>query len=944
MTPRVRASLVAILLLGPAPARAWQAPPEAARDHEVPALAVEKYTLPNGLTVLLHEDRKIPVAAVHLWYKVGSKDEKPGRTGFAHLFEHLMFQGSAHHDADYFGPLEPLGAEINGNTTEDRTVYFESVPRNATELALWLEADRMAGLIPAATRAKLDNQRDVVKNERRESVENVPYGLAEEALRRALYPEGHPYRHEVIGSMADLSAAGLDDVADFFRTYYAPDNAILCVAGDIDREQVKGWIDRLFGPIPKGPAVERPRAWAPKLDGPVHIEQTDRVSLPRAQLVWPTVPSLHPDEPALDVLASVLGGLDKENRLYRALMHDRRLAAEVSAQHPTLQLAGTFEVDLLAPPGGDLDEIVAIARAEIDRLKREGPTPDEVAKSRNARESGLILGLQSALAKAETFCLYEAVSGDPIGYRDELRRLFAVTPEDVKRVANRYLTDACIRLDVTPGPPPERPEEPEAPAGEVEDGPSPFDRPREAGGDAFPPMPQVGPPPEYTPPAFEKRTLTNGLPVWIVSRRELPIVSFRLVVRAGETSTPAGKEGLASLAIGLLDAGTARRDAFQVAGELAEIGASLDLTCGLEWGAATVTTLLRHRDRALDVFADAILRPSFPPDEVERRKALRLADLESRRDSADEVAEDLFPRLIFGEGHPYGRPRLGSPDSVGSITREDAVAFHRAHFTPTASTLIVVGDVEPDAIVATLETRFGGWEPRPAPPPVLPGPPAADRAGRIFLVDKPGAAQSVIAVGGLGVARKSPEVAALGVLNAIVGGQFSSRLNMNLREDKGYSYGIGSEFVSLRSPGWFEVRGSVQTPTTRASLEEIRRELAGLHGPRPISEEEVDAARRRAVYGFPSRFESTFDVADQLSTLAAYGLPDDHLATYLGRVRAADRAEIRRLAEAYLKPEAMTTLVVGDRAAIGPELAGLPGGEAVRQVDEDGEPIEADRD
>ncbi|WP_165248865.1 M16 family metallopeptidase [Paludisphaera soli] len=936
MRPILCASFALVLCLGAAPARSQQAPP-AAREHEVPALAVEKYTLPNGLTVLLHEDRKTPVAAVHLWYKVGSKDEKPGRTGFAHLFEHLMFQGSKHHDRDYFEPLEQLGAEINGNTTEDRTVYFESVPSNATELALWLEADRMGFLIPAMTPAKLDNQRDVVKNERRESVENVPYGMADEALRRALYPEGHPYRHEVVGSMADLSAASLDDVSAFFRTYYAPDNAILCVAGDIDKAQVRTWIEKMFGPIPKGPAVERPKPSAPKLDGPKRITQTDRVSLPRAQLVWPTVPSHHPDEPALDVLASVLGGLDKENRLYRALMHDRRLAAEVGAQHPTLNLAGTFEVDLLAPPGGGLDEIVAIAREEIERLKRDGPTPEEVAKSRNARESGLILGLQSVLTKAEVFCLYEAVSGDPLGYRDELQRLFAVTPGDVKRVANQYLTDAFIRLDVVPGPAPERPAEAEAPRAPA----SPFEPVQQAREtEASTKIPGVGPPPEFTPPAFERRTLSNGLPVWIVPRRELPIVTFRLVVGAGETSAPTGKEGLGSLAVGLLDAGTKSRDSFQIAGDLAEIGASLELTCGLEWSAAGVTALLRHSDRALDVYADAVLNPTFPQDEVDRRKLLRLADIESRRDSADEVAEDLFRKLLFGGTHPYGRAQLGTQATVESITRADVAAFHDAHFTPTAATMIVVGDVEPDAIAATLEARFGGWKPRPAPPKVAPGPPAATPAGAVFVVDKPGAAQSVLAVGRLGVERKSPEVPALGVLNAIVGGQFSSRLNMNLREDKGYSYGVGSEFRSLRAPGWFEVRGSVQTDVTRESLLEIRRELADLHGPSPITEIEVESAKRRTAYGFPGRFESTFDVADQLSAIAAYDLPDDHLATYLRRIEAVKLDQIRRMADDYLKPDSMTTVIVGERAVIEPELRKLPDAAAVRHVDEDGEPVE----
>ncbi|WP_165073428.1 M16 family metallopeptidase [Paludisphaera rhizosphaerae] len=914
--------------------------PAPARTHAVPSLDVEKYTLPNGLTVLLHEDHKTPVAAVHVLYKVGSKDEKKGRTGFAHLFEHMMFQGSKHHDKDYFEPLEKLGAEINGNTTEDRTVYFESVPSNATELSLWLEADRMGFLIPAMTQEKLDNQRDVVKNERRQSVENVPYGMADEALRRALYPEGHPYRHEVIGSMADLSAASLDDVSAFFRTYYAPDDAILCVAGDIDKAQVKGWIEKAFGPIPKGPAIERPKVWVPKLEGPVKISQTDRVSLPRAQLVWPTVQSFHPDEPALDVLASVLGGLDKENRLYRTLMHDRQLAAHVSAQHPTMKLSGTFEVDLLAPPGGDLDAIVKIALAEIDRLKREGPTADEVAKSQNGRESGLILGLQSVLTKAETFSSYEAIGGDPLAYRGELDRLFAVTPADVKRVANQYLTDAFIRLDVVPGPPPTRPAEVEV----ARPAPSPFEPTQQAADtETSAKIPAVGPPPAFTPPSFVRRTLSNGLTVWIVPRRELPIVSFRLVLPTGETSAPDGKEGLSSLAVGLLDAGTSKRTSLQIAGELSEMGAELGLTCSLEWSAATLTTLLRHLDRALDVYADVVRNSTFPQDEVDRRKILRLASLESRRDSADEVAEDLFRTLVFGRKHPYGRPQLGTKATVESITREDVAAYHKAHFTPSAATLIVVGDVEPDAIAKTLEARFGEWKATPAPGKVVPGAPQDPAEKGVYVVDKPGAAQSVLAVGRLGIERKSPEVPALSLLNAIVGGQFSSRLNMNLREEKGYSYGIGSEFRPLRAPGWFEIQGSVQTDVTRQSVAEVHRELSILQGPKPLTDDEVEFARRRSIYGFPGRFETTFDVADQLSIISAYELPDDYLANTIRRIEAVDRETLQKLAGVYLKPETMTTLIVGDRAAIEPELKKLPDGAAVHYVDEDGKPALAEK-
>ncbi len=421
------------------------------RKPRIPELKVERYTLPNGLTVLLHEDHKTPVAAVDIYYKVGSKDEKPGKTGFAHLFEHMMFLGSQHHDAEYSLPLERLGAETNATTDEDRTEYYERVPSNALERALWLEADRMGFLLPAMTQEKLDGERDVVKNERRERVDNVPYGKADETMREALYPAGHPYRHSVIGSMADLSAAGPGDVSAFFRSYYAPDNAILCVAGDFEPDRVRAWIARYFGPLPRGKRGEAPKPSVPKLEVAKHIRLTDAVSLPRAQLVWPTVPAGHPDEPALDVLAAVLGGLDKENRLFRALMYDRQIAASVAAEHPTHQLSGEFEVDLYAHPDQNLDEVVKLADAEIERLKRDGPTESEVRKAQNQRESELIMGLQSVTRKAEVLNTYQALYGDPLAYRTVLEKVFAVTPDDVRRVARQYLGPNRVELEILPG-------------------------------------------------------------------------------------------------------------------------------------------------------------------------------------------------------------------------------------------------------------------------------------------------------------------------------------------------------------------------------------------------------------------------------------------------------------------------------------------------------------
>jgi zinc protease len=920
---------------------AAQPAPGESRRPQVPELKFEKYKLANGLTVVLHEDHKTPVVSVYVNYKVGSKDEKPGRTGFAHLFEHLMFQGSKHHDADYFLPLEKLGADMNGQTAEDQTIYYETVPSNALELALWLEADRLGFLLATVTQAKLDNQRDVVKNERRQTVDNAPYGQTEEAILRELYPPDHPYHHSSIGSMADLSAARLADVAAFFQTYYVPNNAILCVAGDFEPARAKEWIERYFGPLPRGADGNRPGPAVPRLDQAKRVRMTDAVSMARAQLIWPTVPSQHPDEPALDVLAAVLGELPKENRLFRALMYDRHLAAQVGASHPTMLLSGTFAVTLMARPDGKLDELLQLADAEIERLKRDGPTAAEVRKAQNERESQLVMGLQSVTRKAELLGQYEALHGDPLGFRTEIDKVFAVTPEQVKRVANEYLGPGRIEVDVLPGPPATRP--PETTVDRSKQAPL-VAPPAVAIKDTFDRsvMPKLGPTPHYAPPRFARRKLSNGLEVRIAERHDLPIVTFDLVVKSGETSTPNGKEGLASLASGLIDEGTKSRDALQIAGDLAEIGASLAPSSDLETTSVSLTTLARHLSRALEIYSDVILNPSFPESEVNRLKLQRMAYLKARADDPEQTAAAVFPRLIYGPEYPYGRPDAGTADSVTSITRDDAIEFYKRIIVPGNAALVVVGDVEPDAIIAELETRLGGWAAGPVPPqPVLEPVPSPPAGRHVYLIDKPAAAQSVLTIGKIGAARKSPDFFPLQVMNSVLGGQFASRINLNLREDKGYSYGAQSSFVFWKGPGPFDASGTVQTAKTKESLVEFYKELSDITGRRPVTAAELAFAKERIIQGFPSRFETTFGVAGQLAVLVADELPDDEFERYQSRVEAVTLADVARVARQYITPDQMTTLVVGDRSQIEGAIKSLPFVEKIEHLTPEGKPLES---
>lgn len=936
MMPRARHLVAAFLGLAlPLAAGAQEAP----RAPQVPDLKVEKYTLPNGLEVILHEDHTIPTVAVNLWYKVGSKDEKVGRTGFAHLFEHLMFQGSQHHDSEYFGPLEKVGADLNGSTNEDRTNYYESLPANGLERALWLEADRMGFLLPALTQEKLDNQREVVKNERRQRVDNQPYGMAMEALLEALYPEDHPYHHSVIGSMADLSAASLGDVQNFFRTYYVPNNASLVIAGDFDPAEAKKLVAKYFGSIPKGPEVPRVAPAPPVLEAAKHITMTDRVAQPRIELVWHTVPAGNPDEPALDILAEVLGGLDKENRLYRALQYDKPLATNVSAGHPTHRLAGTFEVTLSARPGQDLDELVALADKEIKRLQDEGPTPAEVAKAQNARESSLVFRLQSASAKADFLNSSNVLYGDPLGYKDEIRRVFAVTPADVQRVAKQYLSGKRVRLDVTPGAQAQRPPEAEVDRkAQVAIAPEPppvkddFDRTK---------MPELAATPEFTPPAPTRRKLSNGLDVLIAERHDLPIVTLNLLVRGGQLLEPAGKEGVADLTAQLLSEGTKELDTFELAGALAEIGASLNAGFSRESGDLSLTTLTKHTDRALALFADVLLNPAFPPEALERLRKEKLVALQRRQDNPQAVAGVVFPKTLYGATHPYGR--IDSPASVAAITRDDVLSFFGGQFVPANATLIVVGDVKPDEIVARLEKALAGWKGGPAPKrPELAAVPA--RPVQVYLVDKPGSAQSILYAGQIGVPRSTPDYFPIEVMNAILGGQFSSRINLNLREEKGYTYGARSSFVFRQGPGPFVAATSVQTAVTKEALAELIKELRDITGPRPVTATELEFARENLVRGFPSQFGTTFGLAGQLEEIALYDLPADYFTSYQAKLNAVTVEEVNRVAKKYLDPDHLTIVVVGDRAKIEPGLKTLPFAGTIQYLDAEGNPAEQQKE
>ena len=885
----------------------------------LPEISFEKYTLSNGLQVILHRDLSVPLAAVNLWYHVGSKNERRGRTGFAHLFEHMMFQGTEH-VPDFFGPLEKIGAALNGSTAEDRTNYWETVPSNYLGLALWMESDRMGFLLPGIDQKKLDNQRDVVKNERRQVVDNQPYGKVDEVMLEALYPPNHPYSWPVIGSMEDLSAASLEDVKEFFRRFYTPNNASLCIAGDFKAREVRRLVERYFAPIPPGPPVVRMARWVPRLDAEKRIHMTDRVSLARLYLAWHSPALFAEGDAELDLLASILSK-GKNSRLYRSLVYEKQIAQEVQAAQDSRELAGVFEIVVTARPGHSVAELEQAVAEELERLRKEPPAAEEVISSKNEWEARFVRHWQSLGGfggRADLLNFYNVYTGDPEYYRKDYERHLALTPESIHEAVNRTLfPDRKVVIGVEPH-------------GDLK--PAAVKRTDRS----VPPRPGANP--RLRLPRWQEFVLGNGLKLWIVEDHRLPLVQLNLIVNAGWAADPPGKPGVSSLMSELQDEGTSSRTALQIAQELKNLGANLATRSNFDASFVQLNTLTRHLPQAMDLFADVVLNPTFPEEELVRRKAQYLARILQENQEPVTASLKTFLRALYGPDHPYGQPYTGSGtrESIPRIGREDLAAFYRSHFHANNATLIVVGDVKAEAMASRVESLLREWAAADILPPTVPEVPPLERT-RLYLVDKPGAVQSVIVAGHLGAPRNTPDYPALEVMNAILGGKFTSRINLNLREEKGYTYGARSLFMYRRFTGPFLAYAPVHTRFTRESLAELLKEIRGILGEKPVTDAEVKDTKNYLILGYPKQFETIGKVAGKIGELAVYDLPADALERYVPEVDGISPAEVQSAAQKYLHPEKLLVVVVGDRAKIESGLRSLRLGE-IGYLDPEGNP------
>lgn len=890
--------------------------------NEIPRIAFEKFTLPNGLDVIVSQDRRLPLVAVNVWYHVGPANEEPGRTGFAHLFEHLMFQGSKHTPPDsHFSMLEAAGAsDVNGTTDFDRTNYFETLPSNQLELALWIESDRMGYLLDNVDQAALSNQQDVVRNERRQSYENRPYGLADEALVQLIFPKGHPYFGNVIGSHEDIQAARLEDVREFFARYYSPNNASLAIVGDVDVQEVRTLVTKYFGSLKRGADV-RPVTIPPvRITAERRRVLRDRIQLPRLYMAWLTPAIFQPGDAAADLTASILGG-GRASRLYKRLVYDRQIAQDVSAFQESLMLGSLFRITATARPGHSLEELERAIDEELTALTAMGPEATEIARARNTIDTQLVQGLESLGGfggVADRLNSYNHFVQDPGYLQTDVGRYRALGPAQVQAFVRDFLSPrARAVVHVEPGDPARPAESPQAAV--RPESPAPNIGSLNANEPWRSQVPQAAPARALQLPALESVQLDNGLTLLLNERKGLPIVAANLVFRSGGDSNPQNRPGLASFTAAMLDEGTTTRGALQIAEQAAQIGASL--TTGSTMDASTVSTrsLKANFGLALELVGDVVQRPSFPDAEIERQRQARLGQLAQQRDNANAISTRVVGAVLFGDTHPYGHVDLGSETANRAIGREEIVGFWREHYVPNNAALIVAGDISMTELRAVAQRVFGGWSrgttrvPRVSPPM----PPAP----RVVVVDRPGAPQTQLSVVTLGAERSSQDFRAMQVMNMALGGSFSSRINMNLREANGYAYGAYSQFVFRRQGGWFLGGGAVRADATGAAAREVLKEIRGMN--EAMGSDELARVKDSLSRSLAAAFETSADAAGSFANVYTYDLGLDYYARYVASVNAVGSDQARDMARKYLGVGGLVIVAVGDRSRIEPELRGL---------------------
>ena len=870
-------------------------------NEDLPEIKYEKFTLPNGLRVIVHEDRKIPVVAVNVWYHVGSKDERPGKTGFAHLFEHLMFNGTENYNNEYFSPFQQVGAtDMNGTTNNDRTNYFENVPTPALDLALWMESDRMGHLLGVVNEEKLNEQRGVVQNEKRQG-ENQPYGRVFLQASKSTFPVGHPYSWTTIGSLEDLNAATLEDVQTWFKTYYGPNNAVLSLAGDINADEAKEIVTKYFGDIPPGPSPIKKKKWIAKRSGEKREIMYDRVPNTRIYKVWNTPEIGSPEHTHFELMASLLTG-GKNSSLYQELVYKRRLATSVSAFYYDRELAGQFWIAVDLANGQSLAELEAALDDTLSEFIKRGPNAKRLKNTKTSIRASWIKGLQRIGGfggKSDLLAYSEVYSGDPGAYLKFINDMMDITNKDIKTTASAWLTDGAYVLTVVP-------EENRTFSSE-----SVVDRTQ---------LPFPTDFPVLDLPKIQRAKLSNGLDVVLAERHDVPMINLSFQIKSGHATDPKEQPGLASFTMSMLTEGTGSYDALELSDRLEELGTDLYTNTGLDVSSVNISSLKSNFVDSLKIMHEVITDSTFDQTEIERKKSRWLAAIDQSLSTPNGMVSNLIPEILYGENHPYAKPFSGNGtrESIQWMSREDLINYKQRFIAPSNASLIVVGDTTLDEVVPMLESQFGKLTENK----MLKGARLdykvtnQPETRKVYLVDKPGAVQSLIVAGQLMPAIGSSDEIDIDLMNRVIGGSFTSRLNMNLREDKSWSYGVRARLSQYKGPRPMLVYAPVQTDKTIPSIQEIIREYDEYLSSNPANDEELEAIVKDLSLGLIGDYETFGALMSGLSGIVSQGRDDNYIDTLPTKYRSMTIEDINSAAIRYLDPSIWTWVIVGDLSKI----------------------------
>lgn len=882
----------------------------------------EKYELENGLQVVLHEDNSDPIIAVAIQYHVGSNREVPGRTGFAHLFEHMLFQESENVGQDqFFKKIQDAGGTLNGGTWNDGTIYYEVVPKNALEMVMWLESDRMGYLINTVTESAFVNQQEVVQNEKRQRVDNNPYGHTGYVIDKNIYPEGHPYNWQVIGELEDLQNATVEDVKEFYDKFYGPNNATLVIAGDVNKEEVKSLVEKYFGEINKRQEV------APLEPNNVTIPETRRLfhednfaQAPQLNMVWPAVEEYNPDAYALQFLSQILSS-GKKSPLYKVLVKEKELASNPFSYADSRQIAGTFRINVTANAGVDLDSVEAAIYEAFELFESEGISDTDMERVTAGLETGFYNGIGSVLGKAFNLAQYNAFKGDPGYITKDIENIKSVTKEQVMEVYQKYVKDKPFvltsfvpkgQLDLAAS----NSEQAQVVEEEIKENvaqaeimeldtvvnktPSQIDRSIE---------PDKGEQPPLVIPESWKASLSNDLKVYGMEHNELPLVNFSLIIEGGHFMDSFDKIGVANLMTDIMMEGTVNKTPEELEEEIELLGANINMYTSDFSIVISCNTLSRNYEKALALVEEILLEPRWDEEEFGRIKLSTVNRIKRNAGNPNVIANNVYNKMLYGEGHILAYPSIGSEESVESITIDDLKAFYEKNFSPSISRFHVVGNIDQETALAGLKSLEEKWAAKEVEKPEYELPGDRSKASLLF-VDVPDAKQSVINVGYLAIPRSHPEFYEATVMNYKLGGSFSGNVNLILREEKGYTYGARSNFSGSKTEGTFTASSSVRTNTTYESVmifkDEIEKYREG------ISEEDLEFTKNALIKQNSRRFETQFALMGMLQQMSAYDLEPDYIKKEEEQIRNMTLERHRELAQKYLKPENMVYLVVGD--------------------------------